>query len=243
MPRTLNPIAHAVRRDAFLDAAQKLIITKGYESLSIQDVLIAVGASRGAFYHYFDSKAALLEAVVERMVEGALVEVDPALADPTLSATQKLQAFTAGIARFKSERRDFMLALIQVWLSDENAIVRDKLRRSQIPVMTARLAPVVAQGVAEGSYHVSDEEATARVFVTLLFGLNETATELYLRCEAGEVSVADVERQFAAFSAAFSRILGAGRESVILADPAVLRDWYGAVAARTASPAMQGSVA
>ena len=69
MARTLNPAAHAVRRDAFVDAAQRLIQAKGYEEMSIQDVLDELGASRGAFYHYFDSKAALLEAVVERMVD------------------------------------------------------------------------------------------------------------------------------------------------------------------------------
>ena len=61
MARTLDPAAHAVKRDTFLDAAQRLIKTKGYEALSVQDVLAAVGTSKGAFYHYFDSKAALLD--------------------------------------------------------------------------------------------------------------------------------------------------------------------------------------
>ena len=82
MPRTLDPAAHAVRRDTFVDAAQRLITVKGYEEMSIQDVLAATGASKGAFYHYFDSKAALLDAVVERMVEQASVVVAPILEDP-----------------------------------------------------------------------------------------------------------------------------------------------------------------
>ena len=68
MARTLDPSAHAVRRDTFLDAAQRLIQSKGYEQMSVQDVLADVGTSKGAFYHYFDSKAALLEGVVDRMV-------------------------------------------------------------------------------------------------------------------------------------------------------------------------------
>jgi hypothetical protein len=34
MPRTLDPAAHALRRDAFVDAAQRLIQTKGYEQMS-----------------------------------------------------------------------------------------------------------------------------------------------------------------------------------------------------------------
>ncbi len=68
MARTLDPAAHALRRDEFVDAAQRLIAAKGYEALSIQDLLDDLGASKGAFYHYFGSKSDLLGAVVDRMV-------------------------------------------------------------------------------------------------------------------------------------------------------------------------------
>ena len=61
MARTVNATVYAVRRDAFIDAAQRLIQAKGYEQMSIQDVLDELDASTGAFYHYFDSKAALLD--------------------------------------------------------------------------------------------------------------------------------------------------------------------------------------
>ena len=68
----LNATVYAVRRDAFVDVAQRLIQAKGYQQMSIQDVLDELDASRGAFYHYFGSKADLLEAVVERLTEAAM---------------------------------------------------------------------------------------------------------------------------------------------------------------------------
>jgi AcrR family transcriptional regulator len=79
-----------VRRVAFVDAAARLIQTKGFERMSVQDLLDAPGASRGAFYHYFDSKVELLAAVVERMVEDGMAAVRPVLADPGLSPGEKL---------------------------------------------------------------------------------------------------------------------------------------------------------
>jgi AcrR family transcriptional regulator len=63
MARTVNAQIDKVRRDAFLDVAQRFIQTKGYEQMSIQDVLDELDASRGALYHYFDSKRALLDGV------------------------------------------------------------------------------------------------------------------------------------------------------------------------------------
>jgi AcrR family transcriptional regulator len=226
MPRTLNPVAHAVRRDVFLDAAQTLITTKGYESLSVQDVIDAVGASKGAFYHYFDSKGALLEAVTARMVDGALATLEPAMADPGLSAPQKLTALAAGIAQFKSARRDFLVALIEVWLSDENLVMREHFRRRAREAMTPVLERIIAQGIAEGAFDVPAADTAAEVFMSLLMGLNETATELYLANHAGRVSLAEVLRRFDAHTSAFERLLGASPGTVVLGDPAVIREWF-----------------
>ena len=113
MARTLNPEVHAVRRDTFLDAAQGLIQAKGYEQMSIQDVLDAVGTSKGAFYHYFDSKAALLEAVIARMVTMATAELEPLLADPNRTALEKYNGMFQGIASWKTQRRDLLLAVLE----------------------------------------------------------------------------------------------------------------------------------
>src|SRR5579859_5252915 len=99
MPRTLNLAEHTVRKEAFVDAATRLMQTKGYERTSIQDILEELGASRGAFYHYFDSKQALLEAVIDRMVEAAMAAVAPVVDDPGLSATPKLERVFGGIGR------------------------------------------------------------------------------------------------------------------------------------------------
>jgi AcrR family transcriptional regulator len=49
MPRVLKPVEHRQRRDTFLDAAQRLVQTKGYERMTVQDVLDDVGTSRGLF--------------------------------------------------------------------------------------------------------------------------------------------------------------------------------------------------
>src|SRR6202011_4684741 len=118
MPRTLNVEVHKVRRDAFLDVAQRLIQTKGYEPMSIQDVLDEVETSRGAFYHYFGSKQALLDGVVERFADAAMEAVAPVLADPSLPALRKLERVVGDIARFKAERRELVLAIMEVWTSD-----------------------------------------------------------------------------------------------------------------------------
>jgi AcrR family transcriptional regulator len=96
--RTLNPEVHAVRREVFVDAAQRLIQSQGYEDVSIGEILAETGASRGAFYHYFESKADLLEAVIERMTEAATASLMPMVEDPSLDALAKFDAFFKSLA-------------------------------------------------------------------------------------------------------------------------------------------------
>jgi AcrR family transcriptional regulator len=234
MARTLDPVAHAVRREAFLDAGQRLIQTKGYSQLSIQDVLEELSASKGAFYHYFDSKAALLEGVVSRMVE-----VAPVVADPDRSALEKFDAVFSGLASFKADRKELILALMRVWLSDDNAVVREHFRRGVIATMTPLLATIIRQGVAEGSFATASPDHTARVFASLWMGASETATDLFAAHQDGAVTVEEVERTLAAFGEAFERILGAAPESLGFAGrSAVIREWFD-----TPAPAGQGGSA
>ena len=226
MARTLNPAAHALRRDAFLDAGQRLIQTKGYDEMSLQDVLDELDASRGAFYHYFDSKGALLEAVVERMVDAVTATLAPVVADPDLPAIKKLQGVFTGIANWKMERKDLMLAVMKVWLSDENAIVRERFRRHTAVRLTPLLAAIVAQGKTEGVFSVSSVEHAAVVLVSLVLAANETASQLFVGRKANAISFEDVERTLAAYAEAFERILGLTPGSWPFVDAAILRFWF-----------------
>src|SRR5438067_13136048 len=91
MVRMVNEAAHAARRNAILDATQRVVETKGYEQMAIADILGELNISSGAFYHYFDSKPALLEALVERMGNQLEQLVLPIIHDSRLSALDKLQ--------------------------------------------------------------------------------------------------------------------------------------------------------
>jgi AcrR family transcriptional regulator len=226
MARTVDPQVHSVKRAAFVDAAQQLIRSKGYDAISIQDILDAVGASKGAFYHYFGSKEDLLEAVVVRIGESVLAVMAPAADDPDLPAIARLQAvFDAG-SRWKSDRRDLMVAVLRAWYSDRNAIVRERVTRET----TARVAPILArvlrQGMAEGVFSVTAPDQTAMILVALLSGSGDATGRLFLDRLDGRISIEEVRRAVAAFDQAVERILGIPAGSFRLMDETTLQFWF-----------------
>jgi AcrR family transcriptional regulator len=226
LARTVNPEARAVRQEAFVDVAQRLIQAKGYEQMSIQDVLDELNASRGAFYHYFDSKVALLEVVVERMVDAATATLAPVVADPNLPALAKLDRLFSGIAGWKAERKNLVLAVMQVWLSDDNAIVREKFRQRLVVTLGPLLAQIIRQGKEEGVFSASSPDDAARVLVSLSQAANHVATELFVAHQAHAIPIEVVESTLAAYKEAYERILGVPAGSLTIGDSETLRLWF-----------------
>jgi TetR/AcrR family transcriptional regulator, transcriptional repressor for nem operon len=63
-------------RDRILDAANELVLRQGFSATTVDAVLDAASASKGAFFHHFPSKRALGHALVERYAAGDRVVLE-----------------------------------------------------------------------------------------------------------------------------------------------------------------------
>jgi TetR/AcrR family transcriptional repressor of nem operon len=230
MARIIKEKEYAARRNEILDVAQRLVYTKGYEQMTIQDILDDLHISKGAFYHYFDSKGAMLEALVERMV---VVEVIPLLTpivqDPDLTALEKLNRYFDTGSRWKIAKKPFMLELLRVWLADENAIVRQKLFNMSVKRTTPLLTEIIRQGIQEGVFTTSYPDQVCHVINYILQGLSDTVIELLLSSETNRDAArieSGVTAYIAALTDALERVLGAPRGSLNLIDPETLKEWF-----------------
>ncbi len=216
----------AVRRNEILDAAQRLVYTKGYEQMTIQDILDDLQISKGAFYHYFDSKQALLEAIIERMQEEVEQLLIPIAQDAHMAALEKLQRFFDTVTRWKTSRKDFFLALLHVWYADDNAIVRQKLRTSSIKWITPWLSLIIRQGIQEGVLTASYPERVGEVILSLVLDLSDTLGELLLSFQPERDTMLHIEGTVAAYTDAIERTLGAPRDSLQFIDNEILKEWF-----------------
>jgi AcrR family transcriptional regulator len=226
MVRTRDHAAHAVRRDTFVEVATGLIMQQGYDGMSIQDVLDATGASRGAFYHYFRGKDDLLNAVIDKLVDDAWPMLEGIVSDPSTPAVDKFAGLFTGLASFKAERRDLVLAILRVWLSDENAVLRERWREVSSERLIRLLCVIFEQGRAEGTFRVRDAEADARVIVALMLASNTEASRLYLACREGTVTPDEVYIRLSAYADAVERLLGLPPDSTPLARRELIQQWY-----------------
>jgi TetR/AcrR family transcriptional repressor of nem operon len=217
---------HAVRRSEILDVAQRLIYTKGYEQMTIQDMLDNLQISKGAFYHYFDSKQALLETIIERMQKEVEQLLLPIVQDPVLPPLEKLQRFFDTLNRWKTAQKAFFLALLRVWYADDNAIVRQKVRAASVKWLTPWLSVIIRQGIQEGVLTTSYPEQVGEVVLSLVLDLGETLGGLLLLFEPERTDLHSIESIVAAYTDALERTLGAPGGSLHLTDAETLKEWF-----------------
>ena len=225
MPRVVIEKEYAVKRNEILEAAQRLVYTTGYEKMSIQDVLDALKISKGAFYHYFDSKQALLDGLVERMLDEAEQVLQPIVEASDLPAIQKLQHYFASGSRWKTARKTFMLDLMRVWYTDSNAVVRQKQQAASIKRIAPMLAEIVRQGLAEGVFTTTYPDQIGSMIWGLAQGISDHVAELLLTDPPPTDALQRLEAFIGAYSEALERILGAPAGSLPLVDVELLKEW------------------
>lgn len=204
------------RRKEILDVVQQLIYSIGYEQMTIQDVLDKANLSRGALYYYFDSKQALLEGLIERTSEQGLQIMQPVLTDPKLNALQKLKAEFDSALGWKTAQKDALIPLIKVWLSDENALLREKELDSGRKILVPLLSEVLKQGIEEGTLRMPHPEQMARVLFALLLSFSEAIGKLILSAQPGSGTMTTLEATVSAYNYAIEQILGAEAGSLQL---------------------------
>jgi AcrR family transcriptional regulator len=228
MARTVNKQEYAEKRNEILNAAQRLIFAKGFEKMAIGDILSELKISSGAFYHYFDSKPALLEAFIERIQEVTNKPLLPIIQDPDLSAIEKLRGFFDTLDQLRIANRAEVIQLGRVWYTDENAVVRQKVDDAILMQRAPLLTEIVKQGIQEGVFSYPYPDRSGEVILSLLQGMGNAHANLLFLKEHGDDKQRTIENGIAVYDAymgAIERVLGAPTDSLRRTDIEAITTW------------------
>ncbi|WP_342629371.1 TetR/AcrR family transcriptional regulator [Nguyenibacter vanlangensis] len=90
-----NP-AHGDTRQRILDTARPIIGGRGFSAVGLNEILGAAQVPKGSFYHYFASKEAFGEALLERYFTQYLARLDVVLGTPGAPAADRLMSYWQG---------------------------------------------------------------------------------------------------------------------------------------------------
>ncbi len=157
MPRVVKQ--KDIRQVEVLDQALALFLEYGYDNVSLNDLLAVSGTSKGAFYHYFPSKEALVTALAERSAAEAFDRLKPVFEQAGANALERLNAGLAASYEVKMAMgAPEQLAAMASLLKPHNQALFDQIITIWEDLFRPVLTEVIAQGVYEGVFDTFDPE-------------------------------------------------------------------------------------
>ncbi len=142
------------RKAEILDAAQLLFSQKGYRRTTLQDILDLVGCSKGSFYHHFESKLQVLEAIALARTREDYESYRAEPREHLLDALNDLLYFSCPFRR--GEER-FLAAVIGLGIRQEGAVISAHLRQARRSVFFDDLVALLIALREEGIAHYHHE--------------------------------------------------------------------------------------
>ena len=177
-----NPIQHIPEKksevaDSIVDAAERLLASFGYQKMTMTDLAAEAGIGVGTTYLHFASKADVALAVVQRMHNRTLVELEnlAGSADSPEVILQRLlwhrvnspyQMVRAKLATtsWQQLRRHGAEFMDEVWSSDATRL--KQLIHSEALIIAA----VISDGIVKGVFLNVDPMETASTYFDTIYG-------------------------------------------------------------------------
>ena len=204
------------RRGELLATAERLFYTKGYEQTSVQDILTAMHFSKGGFYHHFDSKLAVLEAICEQRAQESCEQAQAAASAAQGTAADRLSAVFHGSALLAKGNPGFVSLLLQVAYREDGALMREKMKQCQLTCMQPVMEEILAEGAASGEFFVTDVSATAQLLLRMQVQFTDEIAFLLSQEDSEERLMEEAVRKLNVYRTAIERMLIAPFGSVVL---------------------------
>jgi AcrR family transcriptional regulator len=154
--------------EKILKVALGLFVRKGYHGTSINDIMLKVGMTKGAFYSHFESKGDLFLRLIEEYRTRFFNEIVSKIDEFEGNALEKIHRMFSLLAKFASDNTD--LCIFLTFLTTEmNADVdfEPVLRNVYIDIQKA-ISSLIKQGIKQGVFKKElNPDLAALTFIAL----------------------------------------------------------------------------
>ncbi|MGH9884318.1 MAG: TetR/AcrR family transcriptional regulator [bacterium] len=154
------------RPQEILEAALTVFAERGFHDARLEEIADAAGVTKGAIYHYFDTKEDLLLRAIEYHQSQGYAELEAALPDRSAPATVRIRAMLRKAFGSKNPARRAVLVMLQTAVREVPEIHAQWLANG--PLKTWQLlAELIAEGQRTGEFRRdADADVAGRVVLS-----------------------------------------------------------------------------
>lgn len=152
-----------IRRQELIDIADALFTEKGYEAVSVRDILEVVNGAPGMFYYYFKSKQEIYMAAMEQYITRRLERKCRIMEDEEVPFENKLPVFRSMVEEDIRGYVDRFVPQEDASISDNSYKLYDLVH--MLSQMVVPYSKFILQGIRENKlknrFHITEENVEA----------------------------------------------------------------------------------
>lgn len=204
------------RRQSILRTAEQMLYRKGYENTSVQDIIDSLGFSKGGFYHHFESKLALLEAICDDRAQRSVELAERAIAACSGPATEKLNALFSRATMLQTDSVDFIGLLLRVAYREDGALMREKMKQCQLELNIPLMDRIVQEGIAQQVFYTPFPMQMGELVLRLCMQLTDEIAFLLAKAHQDAEVLVQIFEKLKLYRHAVENLLHAPYGSVII---------------------------
>ena len=155
------------KKDQILDTSLQLFMKKGFDATSISDILSQLDIARGTLYYHFESKEAIMDAIIERLLNQVLEKIEKLMTNDSLSQTEKFMGFFTSINLTQLTGDE---EIVDYFNQPQNALFHEKSNRLLIKKLSPVLAQIISEGMESGLFDTPYPAETAELILVGITG-------------------------------------------------------------------------
>ncbi|HCE4671148.1 TPA: TetR/AcrR family transcriptional regulator [Vibrio parahaemolyticus] len=151
-------------RQHILDVGYELIVTRGFTSVGLSELLKTAEVPKGSFYHYFKSKEQFGEAMIQDYFNKYFEQLAARFTNTELNGYQRLMSYFEEMVKVEDDvcnANKCLLVKLSAEVSDLSEPMRIALRRGADKTIQA-MAECIDVGIQDGSIPNGDSALLAR---------------------------------------------------------------------------------
>lgn len=157
----------ASKKEQILDKALHLFLEKGFDKTSISDILDSLDIARGTLYYHFESKEAIMDAIIARQAQKVIQKVEKIVDDHSLPVYDKLFALFAAMNFSDLNGGQQMIDYLN---QPQNALFHEKNNQMIVEKISPLLAQVIEEGIQKTNFENPFPLYTSEMILILIIG-------------------------------------------------------------------------
>ncbi len=159
-------------KEKILKAGERLFSNKGYDATSVAEICEEAGVSKGAFFHYFDSKESFFLELLNRWLTELNERIQEYVNQESDVANSVLRMSELFKDIFRESRQKFLLFMefLRIAIRDERVL---KELANYFQNYTNYFSELIEEGIKNGTFKDVEPEIAARTIIAYAIGIIE----------------------------------------------------------------------